>query len=74
MKLTSREPERKVEFVITAAEKVDGDPQLLKIVLDNLLRQLVEYTSAHPSARIEFGSRREDGRTVYFVSDDGAGL
>jgi signal transduction histidine kinase len=72
--LTSREPERKVEFVITAAEKVDGDPQLLKIVLDNLLRNSWKYTSAHPSARIEFGSRREDGRTVYFVSDDGAGF
>jgi signal transduction histidine kinase len=72
--LSAREPERKIEFVISAVEKVDGDPRLLRIMLENLLRNSWKYTSSHPRARIEFGSSRENGRTVYFVSDDGAGF
>ncbi|MGB7603583.1 MAG: ATP-binding protein [Candidatus Sulfotelmatobacter sp.] len=72
--LKTIEPGRKVDFVISAVEKVDGDPRLLKIVLENLLRNSWKYTSTHPRARIEFGSRLENGRTVYFVRDDGAGF
>jgi signal transduction histidine kinase len=72
--LKGLEPGRKVDFVISAVEKVDGDPRLLKIVLENLLRNSWKYTSTHPRARIEFGSTLENGRTVYFVRDDGAGF
>ena len=72
--LKSLEPNRQVDFAIAAVEKVDGDPRLLKIVLENLLRNSWKYTSTHPRARIEFGSTVENGRTVYFVRDDGAGF
>jgi signal transduction histidine kinase len=43
-------------------------------VLENLLRNAWKYTSGHEQAQIEFGSRSEDGQTVYFVRDDGAGF
>jgi signal transduction histidine kinase len=72
--LKSVEPSRKVDFVVSAVGKIEGDPRLLKIVLENLLRNAWKYTSTHPRARIEFGSTIENGRTVYFVRDDGAGF
>ena len=72
--LKSVEPGRKVDFVIAAVGKVEGDPRLLKIVLENLLRNSWKYTSTHSRAHIEFGCKIEDGQTVYFVRDDGAGF
>ncbi|HUJ09356.1 MAG TPA: PAS domain S-box protein [Verrucomicrobiae bacterium] len=68
------EPERKVTFVIEEGMKVQGDAQLLYVVMDNLLRNSWKYTSKHPTARIEFGSLKQNGARVYFVRDDGAGF
>jgi light-regulated signal transduction histidine kinase (bacteriophytochrome) len=42
--------------------------------MENLLRNSWKYTSAHPSARIEFGKSRQNGRPSFFVRDDGAGF
>ncbi|HLZ39872.1 MAG TPA: ATP-binding protein [Candidatus Sulfotelmatobacter sp.] len=67
-------PDRKVEFVIAPKAEVVGDAHLLQIVMDNLLRNAWKYTSHHESARIEFGISHENGRTVYFVKDDGSGF
>lgn len=51
-----------------------GDRSLLRVVLENLLGNAWKFTSKHPRARIEFGITEQDGRTVYFVRDDGAGF
>lgn len=67
-------PERKVDFRAPEHEEVYGDPHLLRIVLENLLRNSWKYTSRHDEARIEFGHIDTDGRTEYFVKDDGSGF
>ena len=67
-------PERKVEFVIAEVGVVEGDPRLLRVVLDNLLRNAWKYTSKRPEARIEFGWHSKDGTSVFFVRDDGVGF
>jgi signal transduction histidine kinase len=67
-------PDRTVEFISPLKEDVYGDPQLLRIVMENLLRNSWKYTSRHQTARIEFGSLRQDGQIVYFVKDDGSGF
>jgi signal transduction histidine kinase len=72
--LQQRDPARKVEFVIPALAETEGDFRLLRIVLENLLQNAWKYTSGHETARIEFGAEAQDGRTVYFVRDDGAGF
>lgn len=72
--LARAEPLRQVDFVISKGETVQGDPRLLQIALENLMRNAWKYTSTHPMARIEFGSEMKDGRAVYFVRDDGAGF
>ncbi|HVO62082.1 MAG TPA: ATP-binding protein [Terriglobales bacterium] len=72
--LRRSEPDRQVNFVVNPSTRVVGDVHLLRIVLDNLLRNSWKYTSHHARARIEFGARVQDGRTMYFVGDDGAGF
>jgi len=51
-----------------------GDPVLLRIVMENLLDNACKYSSKITNPMIEVGSKRENGRTVYFVRDNGAGF
>jgi len=72
--LRRRDPARKVDFIVAECPDADGDPRLVQIVLENLLRNSWKYTSSHSSARIEFGCERRGSGIVYFVRDDGAGF
>jgi light-regulated signal transduction histidine kinase (bacteriophytochrome) len=72
--LRSAEPERQVEFVIKKGLKTKGDLRLLRVVLDNLLGNAWKFTGGHAEARIEFGVSDVEGKTAYFVRDDGAGF
>ena len=64
-------PERVVHVAIEPELRVDGDPRLLRLVLDNLLSNAWKFTRHQPRARIEIG-RRPDGAIV--ISDNGAGF
>jgi two-component system CheB/CheR fusion protein len=72
--LTKMEPKRKVEFVIAPGVTASGDGPLLQVALANLLENAWKFTSKHPRARIEFGETHDNGDTIYFVRDDGAGF
>ncbi len=72
--LCRRDPSRNVEFVIDDCAPVEGDSRLLRIVLENLLRNAWKYTSNHERAHIGFGCEERRGRTAFFVRDDGAGF
>jgi signal transduction histidine kinase len=72
--LCREEPHRKVEFLSPLDAPAYGDARLLRIVLDNLLRNAWKYTLHHDHALIEFGQKHEDDRTLYFVRDDGSGF
>ncbi len=67
-------PDRQVEFYIASEIFVRGDPQLLRVVMDNLLSNAWKYTSRHPQAKIEFGLLNGGRPKTYFVRDDGAGF
>ena len=67
-------PGRKVEWHIQPGLSAMGDPVLLKVALDNLLRNAWKFTARVPSPRIAFGCSEADGKTVYFVRDNGAGI
>lgn len=73
-RLQADSPERKAEFVIAEDVWVRGDPQLLEVVLDNLLGNAWKFTSKNPVTRIEFGRIAADGATVHFVRDNGVGF
>jgi signal transduction histidine kinase len=68
------ESEREVDFVIQNNLETQGDPHLLRVVLENLIGNSWKFTSHHDSARIEFGSREENNERVFFIIDDGAGF
>ena len=67
-------PERKVEFAIAPGLKARGDTRLLRVVLDNLLRNSWKYTSKRPAPRVEFRSADANGGQAFMVRDNGAGF
>jgi len=68
------EPERRAEFMIAQLPPVEADEGLIRVALDNLIRNAWKYTSRHEGACIEFGAINRRGETVYYVRDDGAGF
>ncbi|HEV7556301.1 MAG TPA: response regulator, partial [Kofleriaceae bacterium] len=72
--LQRRDPQRIVEFVVQPGMTVSGDRRLLRVLFDNLIGNAWKFTTVTPSARVEIGSRRQAGETVYFVRDNGAGF
>ena len=72
--LRSAEPGRQVEFIISKGLKVKGDSRLMKVALDNLLGNAWKFTGSHAEGHIEFASSIIDGKTAYFIRDDGAGF
>jgi PAS domain S-box-containing protein len=73
--LQTGQPERGVQFAIQPGLVTHGDAHLLHIALDNLIGNAWKFTSKVPEARIEFGTAgKENGKTVYFVRDNGAGF
>ncbi|MEO7932318.1 MAG: CHASE3 domain-containing protein [Chthoniobacterales bacterium] len=69
-----REPDRQVQWDISPGMVVEGDLQLLRVALENLIGNAWKFTSKQPAARIECGSELHDGRRVYYVRDNGAGF
>ncbi len=65
---------RLVRFTIHRGAKVFADEGLMHVVLENLIGNAWKYTSKQDSAAIEFGKTEENGETVYFVRDNGAGF
>jgi two-component system, sensor histidine kinase and response regulator len=69
--LRASEPGREVELVCEPRASVTGDPRLLRIALENLLRNAWKFTRKHPGARIELGKMPGP---VFFIRDDGVGF
>jgi signal transduction histidine kinase len=67
-------PERRVTFVVEDELVTQGDPGLLRVVLENLLGNSWKFTRKHPEARIHFGALLREGERAYVVRDDGAGF
>jgi signal transduction histidine kinase len=66
--------QREVEFRIAPDLRAEGDPVLLRLVLQNLLGNAFKFTGNVPQALIEFGRRAVNGTETYFVRDNGAGF
>jgi PAS domain S-box-containing protein len=52
----------------------EGDPQLLRLMLQNLLENAWKYSGRNPAPEIEFGCETLDGRQVCYVRDNGVGF
>lgn len=83
-------PEREAEFVISDGLIAEGDERLLRVALENLLGNAWKFTGKTSRCRIEFGAlawgarnadcgrkdapATEQGKTIYYVRDNGAGF
>ncbi len=73
--LHASDPDRVVDVVIPEALAADGDPSLVRSLLENLLGNAWKFTSKVESARIELAcSRSSEGEDIFSVRDNGAGF
>jgi light-regulated signal transduction histidine kinase (bacteriophytochrome) len=74
-KLQQQEPDRKIKSQIQENLYGYGDLNLLSVALDNLVGNAWKYTSKTGIAEIEFGRiNSQNGQTVFFIKDNGAGF
>ena len=72
--LQSAQPGRSVEVKVQDGLRAKGDARLISVALGNLLGNAWKYTSKVDHPVIEFGAIEKDEKTVYYVSDNGAGF
>jgi len=65
---------RDVRFQIKPDMVCDADCNLVRIVLQNLMRNAWKFTGQRQQADIEVGSIESEGEAIYFVRDNGAGF
>jgi PAS domain S-box-containing protein len=73
-KIKAGHPERRVVWSIVPGIEANADRRLMEVLLTNLLENAFKFTSKREGAEIRFGTIREDGETVCFVADNGAGF
>jgi light-regulated signal transduction histidine kinase (bacteriophytochrome) len=71
--LAVSEPDRHVEFAIAPGMVAKGDERLLRVVIDNLMRNAWKFTRKQPKASIEF-SRKDGEASPFFIRDNGVGF
>jgi len=65
---------RQIAFIINPNMTVNGDANLLKIVMENLLGNAVKFTGKCERAVIQVGMLEKDNERIIFVRDNGAGF
>ncbi|HYE74437.1 MAG TPA: ATP-binding protein [Blastocatellia bacterium] len=72
--LKAAEPNRQIEYEIADGLYANGDANLLRIALENLLSNAWKFTSKCAQPCIEVGVATKDGQQAFFVRDNGAGF
>ncbi len=72
--LRATDPDRTVELVAADGLTAEGDPRLLRALLENLLGNAWKFSSKRELARIEIGRATLAGTPTFFVRDNGAGF
>jgi PAS domain S-box-containing protein len=72
--LEADQPDRRVEVEIQDGLFAEADLSLARTVLSNLFDNAYKFTSKAAQPQIRFGALQQDGVSVYFVADNGAGF
>lgn len=62
------------EVAIGDLPTVEGDPTMLRQVLQNLIGNGLKYSAKKPAPQVEIGCAGQNGDTACFVKDNGAGF
>ena len=65
---------RQVNFNNQVNTTVQADKRLLYVALENLLNNAWKYSGNETVAEITFGTQTENGKTIYYVRDNGVGF
>ena len=68
------DPGRRVRFHVANGLQAHGDRRLLSVALQNLLQNAWKFSARNPEPTVEFGSLQKDGKTAYYVRDNGIGF
>jgi light-regulated signal transduction histidine kinase (bacteriophytochrome) len=72
--LKRKDPCRQVTICIEDQLVVEADNGLMRVLLENLLGNAWKFTAKALEARLEVGAEQQDGATVFFIRDTGAGF
>jgi PAS domain S-box-containing protein len=70
----SQFPDRNIEVVIKPDIFAWADRNLMKIMLENLFINAYKFTAKKDKAIISFGKKEEEGKSIYYIKDNGAGF
>jgi light-regulated signal transduction histidine kinase (bacteriophytochrome) len=73
-RLRERHPDRQVEFEAQPGLTAWGDAGLIELALTNLIDNAWKFSSRCPVAHIELGQAGVDGRSAFFLRDNGVGF
>ena len=72
--LVHGDPGRQAHIHVEPGIEAEGDPGLLRTVLQNLLGNAWKFTRPQACADIRFSMRRRQGERIFTVSDNGVGF
>ncbi|MEX2535582.1 MAG: methylated-DNA--[protein]-cysteine S-methyltransferase [Trueperaceae bacterium] len=72
--LNERWPQQQVELHVRGDTQAHGDPQLLRIALENLLGNSWKFMGDQEAPRVELGVTYVDSSAVYHLKDNGVGF
>ncbi|HEV2117833.1 MAG TPA: PAS domain S-box protein [Terriglobales bacterium] len=64
----------RVRFRVTSGLQANGDRRLLGILLQNLLQNAWKFSARNPEPSVELGRAQKEGKTAYYVRDNGVGF
>jgi PAS domain S-box-containing protein len=74
MELQLTTPKRQVRFSSAKGIRVNADPELCRLVLENLIGNAWKFSAEQAKTVIEFGATQLNGTPVCFVKDNGPGF
>ena len=73
-RLKETQPKRQVKFTVGKDLAADGDPQMIRALLENLLGNAWKFTAKTKGAEIELGQANNGAKKTFFIKDNGAGF
>ena len=72
--LAAAAPDRRVTTTIDTGLRAYGDPELLRVLMENLLGNAWKFSAGRTRSRIEVGRLADAAEPTFFVRDNGAGF